>query len=57
MVVAGEGSFPGAAHFVGVGGSDDVESGDGAQRGEVFDGLVGGSVFADGDGVVGEQVE
>jgi len=48
---------PGFHDFVGVTGAKIDESGHGAQRRELFDGLVGGSVFADSDGVMGEQVD
>jgi hypothetical protein len=43
--------------LIGVGGAEVGEAGDRAQGHEVLDGLVGWSVFADGDGVVGKDEE
>ena len=47
---------PGDGRLVGVGGADDVEAGDRAQRGEVLDRLVGRAVLAEADRVVGPDV-
>ena len=52
MVAAVEDDPPGGGGLVGVPGAHDVEPRDGAQRGQVLDGLVGGPVLADPDGVV-----
>jgi len=41
---------PRFGHFVGVAGTHDDETGDGAKARELFDGLVGRAVFADADG-------
>ena len=49
------GHLPGFDGLVRVGWTDDLKVGDGAQRGEVFDGLMSGAVFADAHGVVGEH--
>ena len=48
---------PGLGDLVGVGGADHVEPGDGAQRGELLDRLVGRAVLAEADRVVGEDVD
>src|ERR1700754_1991878 len=48
---------PGVGGFVGVAGAQEGEAGDGAQGGVVLDGLVGGAVFAEADGVVGPDVD
>ena len=52
-----DGQAPGLGGLVGVGGPDHPQPGDGAQRGDVLDRLVGGTVLADADGVVGEGVD
>ena len=44
-------------YFVGITGSEDVQSGDGTASGKVFDGLVGRSVFSKSDRVVGHDIE
>ena len=51
-----ERAAPGDKGFLLVAGAPDVQVGDEAQRGDLFDGLVGGAVFAEADGVVGEDV-
>ncbi len=48
---------PAGGGLVGVGGAEVGELRDGAQAHQVLDGLVGGAVFAEADGVVGEDVE
>ena len=48
---------PRFGHLVCVGRADHYEAGDGSQRGEVLDGLVGGAVLAHADRVVGEDVD
>ena len=52
-----EGETPGGGGFVGVGGAEVGDVGHGAQGHQVLDGLVRGAVFADADGVVGEDEE
>ena len=47
---------PAGRGLVGVGRADDVEARDRAQRGEVLDRLVGRTVLAEADGVVGPDV-
>ncbi|CAM5581502.1 hypothetical protein SCYAM73S_04252 [Streptomyces cyaneofuscatus] len=47
---------PADGGLVGVGGPYDVEAGDRAESGELFDRLVGGAVLAEADGVVGPDV-
>ena len=50
-----DGSAPCRDGLVRVGRADDLQAGDGAQCGDVLDGLVGGTVLADADGVVREH--
>ena len=50
-----QGGGEGAGGFLRVAGADDVEVRDDAQAGDRFDGLVGGAVLTDADGVVGER--
>ena len=45
-----------AGGFFGIGGADDIEIGDDAEAADGFDGLMSGAVFADADGVVGEDI-
>jgi len=45
-----------AGGFFGIGGADDIEIGDDAEATDGFDGLMSGAVFADADGVVGEDI-
>ena len=48
-----EGQLPGHGGFHRVAGPPDAHVGDHAQRGDLLDGLVGGSILAQADGVVG----
>ena len=52
-----DGHAIGFRHFVGVAGSHDENIGHGAQRRELFDGLVRRAVFADADGVVRKDID
>ena len=47
--------FPRFDDFIGIGGTQGDEPGNGAQRDQLLDGLVGRSIFADADGIVGED--
>ena len=53
--VVADGRLPRRDGLVGVGRADDLQVGDGPQRGDVLDGLVGRPVLADPDGVVAED--
>lgn len=55
VVVLQDGA-PADGRLVGVGGPYDVEAGDRAEGGELLDGLVGGAVLAQTDGVMGPDV-
>src|SRR5205085_6371956 len=48
---------PSFGDFVGVAGAQDDETGNGAHRGQLLDGLVRRPVFTDADGVVREDVD
>jgi hypothetical protein len=48
---------PGGGRLVGVARPDDVQVGDGPQRGHVLDRLVSGAVLAERDRVVGPDVD
>ena len=48
---------PGLRHLVRVARAQDDEARDGAQGEDLLDGLMGRSVFAHADGVVGEDVD
>src|SRR5690606_19685063 len=50
------GGGEGAGGFLGIAGADDIEVGNDAQTGDSFNGLVGGAVLTDTDGVVGVDV-
>ena len=52
-----EGELPAGGGLVGVGGAEVGEVRDGAEAHQVLDGLVRGAVFAEADGVVGEDEE
>ena len=43
--------------FVGIRRTNDVEIGDGSHRDQMLDRLMGGSVFAQADAVVGEHID
>ena len=51
-----QGTTPGDEGFLLVAGAPDVEVGDEAQRGDVFNGLVRRAVFTESDRIVGEDV-
>ena len=48
--------LPGLRDFVGIGRTQDHQTGDGPQRGELFDGLMCGTVLADADRIVREDI-
>ena len=52
---AGQGRLPGGGGFHGVAGPPDVHAGGQAEHAELFNGLVGGAVFADHDGIMGQN--
>ncbi len=49
--------LPAGSGLVGIGGAKVGELRDGAQGHQVLDGLVGGTIFAETDGIVGKDVE
>ena len=53
-LAVGDGHLVGAAGLVAVAGADHQQVGQGPQAGQGFDRLVGGTVFAEADGIVGE---
>ena len=55
--VAVDGDPPGLGRLVGVGRPDHPQVGHGPHRGQLLDGLVGGTVLAQADGVVGPRVD
>ena len=54
--IAGHGGDPARGHFLAVGGAEHGQARHGAQAGQLLDGLMGGAVLADADGIVGEDV-
>ena len=55
--VAVDGDAPGLGRLVGVGRPDHPQAGHGPHGGQLLDGLVGGAVLAQADGVVGPRVD
>ena len=53
----GERELPALGDFDGIGRAEDVEVGDGTQRGQMLDGLMRRSVFAQADGIVRHQID
>ena len=57
MVATRQQVRPRRCGLVGISRTYDVEVGDGTQRGEMFDGLMGRAVFAESDGIVRPHVD